>query len=45
MEMKQKKLLNLGITAACLIVLYALCIYMDQTITATSRLYMLITVV
>ena len=45
MEMKQKKLLKLLITAACLIALYALCIIMDQTITATSRLYMLITVV
>mgnify|MGYP000497130596 FL=1 len=45
MDMKKKKLIKLGITAACLIVLYALCIYMDQAITATSRLYMLITVV
>ncbi len=45
MEMKQKKLLKLLITVACLIALYALCIIMDQTITATSRLYMLITVV
>lgn len=45
MDMKQKKLLKLLITAACLIALYALCIIMDQTITATSRLYMLITVV
>ena len=45
MEMKQKKLLKLLITAVCLIALYALCIIMDQTITATSRLYMLITVV
>ena len=43
--MKKKKLIKLGVTAACLIVLYALCIYMDQAITATSRLYMLITVV
>ncbi len=45
MDMKKKKLIKLGVTAACLIVLYALCIYMDQAITATSRLYMLITVV
>ncbi|MBS6750785.1 MAG: branched-chain amino acid ABC transporter permease [Oscillospiraceae bacterium] len=45
MDMKQKKLLKLLITAVCLIALYALCIIMDQTITATSRLYMLITVV
>lgn len=45
MDMKKKKLLKLLITAACLIALYALCIIMDQTITATSRLYMLITVV
>ncbi len=45
MDMKQKKLLKLVITAVCLIALYALCIIMDQTITATSRLYMLITVV
>ena len=44
MDMKQKKLLKLLITAVCLIALYALCIIMDQTITATSRLYMLITV-
>ena len=43
MDMKQKKLLKLLITAVCLIALYALCIIMDQTITATSRLYMLIT--
>lgn len=45
MDMKKKKLLKLLITAVCLIALYALCIIMDQTITATSRLYMLITVV
>ena len=45
MDMKKKKLIKLGVTAACLIVLYALCIYMDQAITATSRLYMLITAV
>ena len=45
MDMKKKKLIKRGVTAACLIVLYALCIYMDQAITATSRLYMLITVV
>ena len=45
MDMKKKKLIKLGVTAACLIVLYALCIYMDQAITATSRLYRLITVV
>lgn len=45
MDMKKKKLIKPGVTAACLIVLYALCIYMDQAITATSRLYMLITVV
>ena len=45
MDTKKKKLTKLLITAACLIVLYALCIYMDQAITATSRLYMLITVV
>ena len=45
MDIKKKKLIKLGVTAACLIVLYALCIYMDQAITATSRLYMLITVV
>lgn len=45
MDMKQKKLLKLLITAVCLIALYALCIIMDQTITATSRIYMLITVV
>ena len=45
MDRKKKKLIKLGVTAACLIVLYALCIYMDQAITATSRLYMLITVV
>lgn len=45
MDMKKKKLIKLGVTAVCLIVLYALCIYMDQAITATSRLYMLITVV
>lgn len=45
MDMKKKKLIKLGVTAASLIVLYALCIYMDQAITATSRLYMLITVV
>ena len=45
MDMKKKKFIKLGVTAACLIVLYALCIYMDQAITATSRLYMLITVV
>lgn len=45
MDMKKKKIIKLGVTAACLIVLYALCIYMDQAITATSRLYMLITVV
>ena len=45
MDLKKKKLIKLGVTAACLIVLYALCIYMDQAITATSRLYMLITVV
>lgn len=45
MDMKKKKLLKFGITAVALIVLYGLCIYMDQTITATSSLYMLITVV
>lgn len=45
MDMKNKKLLKFGITAVALIVLYGLCIYMDQTITATSSLYMLITVV
>ncbi len=45
MDTKKKKLTNLLITAACLIVLYALCIWMDQAITATSKFYMLITVV
>lgn len=45
MDTKKKKLTKLLITAACLIVLYALCIWMDQAITATSKFYMLITVV
>lgn len=45
MDKKKKKLTKLLITAACLIVLYALCIWMDQAITATSKFYMLITVV
>ena len=45
MDMKKKKLAKLLITAAGLIALYALCIWMDQAITATSKLYMLITVV
>ena len=37
MDTKKKKLTKLLITAACLIVLYALCIWMDQAITATSK--------
>ena len=45
MDTKKKKLTKLLITAACLIILYALCIWMDQAITATSKFYMLITVV
>lgn len=45
MDTKKKKLTKLLIMAACLIVLYALCIWMDQAITATSKFYMLITVV
>lgn len=45
MDTKKKKLTKLLITAVCLIVLYALCIWMDQAITATSKFYMLITVV
>lgn len=45
MDTKKKKLTKLLITAACLIVLYALCIWMDQAITATSKFHMLITVV
>lgn len=45
MDTKKSKLTKLLITAVCLIVLYALCIWMDQAITATSKFYMLITVV
>ena len=45
MDTKKKKLTKLLITAVGLIVLYALCIWMDQAITATSKFYMLITVV
>lgn len=45
MDTKKQKLTKLLITAVCLIVLYALCIWMDQAITATSKFYMLITVV
>ena len=45
MDTKKRKLTKLLITAVCLIVLYALCIWMDQAITATSKFYMLITVV
>lgn len=45
MDTKKKKLTKLLITAVSLIVLYALCIWMDQAITATSKFYMLITVV
>lgn len=45
MDTKKSKLTKLLITAVCLIVLYALCIWMDQAITAASKFYMLITVV
>ena len=46
MDMKKKKLIKLGVTAACLIVLYALCIYMDQAITVVrkSAVYALVAV-
>lgn len=45
MDTKKRKLIRGLITAACLIILYGLCIWMDQAITATSKFYMLITVV
>ena len=45
MDTKKKKLTKLLITAVGLIVLYALCIWMDQAFYDTSKFYMLITVV